>query len=195
MATAVDLLLRLQQFEDYPFFLCRMSRRWFPETCDWACGRFLAADEAALDVGVGLVLHRMAWRKGDELAASRWLTGKAVQELVDDIIERLFVTSIEVERRHAEVKQCNSSGKLAHIATVSRNAIILRFSRWREQQCLALERAAEATRRQRRRRGPLWRGRRQLKRSAPSASALPRAWMTPAPRRREAAACVAATRG
>ena len=53
LATAVDLLLRLLQFEDYPILLCRMSRRWFPETCDWACGRFLAADEAALDGGVG----------------------------------------------------------------------------------------------------------------------------------------------
>ena len=45
------------------------------------------------------------------------------------------------------MKQWNPARKLAHIATVSRNAIILRFSRWREQQCLALERAAEATRR------------------------------------------------
>ena len=150
MATAVDLLVRMLHFEDYTILLCHMLRRWFPETCDWAYGRFLAAAEAALDVGVGLVLHRMAWRKGGELAASRWLMGKAVQELVDEIIERLFVTSIEVERRHAEVKMWNPARKLAHIATVSRNAIILRFSRWREQQCLALERAAEATRRAKR---------------------------------------------
>ena len=108
------------------------------------------AHEEDLDVGFGLALQRLAWQGRSEMEATRWLLGKDVQELLGDVAEHLFYTSIEVERRHAEVNNWNPARKLAHIATVSRNAIILRFARWRAAKTQALERAAEEVRKAKR---------------------------------------------
>ena len=107
MATASDVLIRMGQFKDYPTRLVRMSRRWFPATCATSFDDLLLAPESTLDVGVGVQLQRLAWQKGgdSEIVATRWLSGRDVQDLLDGIAEQLFYTSIEVERRHAEVKQ------------------------------------------------------------------------------------------
>ena len=144
LGTATDLYVRMGQFKEYPTRLVKMSLRWFPESSPTSCDDFLFAPESTLDVGVGVPLQRLAWQKGgnDEIAAKRWLLSREPQELFDAIADHLFYTSIEVERRHSEVKNWNPARKVAHIATVSRNAIILRFNRWREAQTRALEVAA-----------------------------------------------------
>ena len=142
LGTGADVLIRMEQFKDYPTRIVRLSRKWCPERVDESCNFFLWASPEELDVGVGVPLQRLAWEGRSEMEAVRWLLSKSVQELIDDIAEQLFFTSIEVERRHAEVKNWNPARKVAHIATVSRNAIILRFARWRAVQTKLLERAA-----------------------------------------------------
>lgn len=49
-----------------------------------------------------------------------------------------MASSLPVERRHSEVKKWEAS-KLTHIAAASRNAIAMRFLRWREEQCLKVD--------------------------------------------------------
>ena len=152
IATASDLLIRMAQFKDYPSRLVRMLRRWFPDTCPAIFDEFLFAPKQSLDVVVSVQLQRLAWRKGEgsEIGATRWLAGSDVQELLDAIAEQLFHTSIEMKRWHAEMKNWNPARKVAHLATVSRNAIIRRFARWREGQNRALDDAAVVLRKAKR---------------------------------------------
>ena len=72
------------------------------------------------------------------MEAARWLLSPPVQELFDRLCEILLANSLAAERRHAEIKQWERS-KLTHIATASRNAIAMRFLRWRAEQCKLIE--------------------------------------------------------
>ncbi len=51
-----------------------------------------------------------------KIAATRWLLSDPVQAMLNRLAELLMVHSLDVERRHAEVKKWESS-KLKHIAT------------------------------------------------------------------------------
>jgi len=118
-----------------------MSKRWFPgRAAAQHVHEFLATDPNQLDVGVGLQLYELAWSSGNktEIAAAAWLQSLPVQELLDKLAEVLLAHSLDVERRHAEVKQWEAS-KLSHIATVSRNAMTTRYLRWRDEMCDALQ--------------------------------------------------------
>ena len=87
-----------------------------------------------MDIGCGLQLQRRALAEGSEIAANTWLLSDPVQAMLNRLAELLMVHSLDVERRHAEVKKWESS-KLKHIATASRNAMIKRYLVWRQRQC------------------------------------------------------------
>ena len=138
LCTAMDMHVRIETFVDYPMALCRLSKRWFPYGYLNSAHDFLKSPVEKLDVGFGAQLHAMAWRQGSELAACAWMLSKQVQELLDGICLVTMASSLPVERRHAEIKKWESS-KLTHIAAASRNAIAMRFLRWREVQCRQVE--------------------------------------------------------
>jgi len=138
LSTAMDMRIRIQTFVDYPMALCRMSKCYFPYTYLNSAHDFLTTSVEKLDVGVGAQLRAMAWRKGSELAACNWILSKQVQDLLDGICSVTMASSLPVERRHSEVKKWEAS-KLTHIAAASRNAIAMRFLRWREEQCLKVD--------------------------------------------------------
>ena len=54
--------------------------------------------------------------------------------MLNKLAETMLANSLPAERRHAEVKMWEAS-KLTHIATASRNAITMRFLRWRLEMC------------------------------------------------------------
>ena len=146
LTTGMDLTLRMHLCMGYPVALVRMSKRWFPASYLRAVHNFLKEPVGRLDVGAGLQLHQLAWSRGDEMAACRWLIGTSVQDLVDKLCELTFATSLAVERAHAEVKKWEAS-KLTHIATASRNAIHMRFLKWREEECRRIADKQRALRR------------------------------------------------
>ena len=94
---------------------------------------FLCTSPWKLDVGAGLPLHALAWERGSESAACIWLLSHPVQDMIDRLAEIMLANSLEAERRHAQVNKLEGS-KLTHIATASRNAISMRFLRWRQEQ-------------------------------------------------------------
>lgn len=134
VATSMELILRLARFKDYPFALCLMSNIYLPVEKLNNIRAFLNVVPEQLDIGCGLIIHNRAWEEVDEAAATRWLLSAPVQAMLDRLVEVLLTTSLEVERRHAQIKKWEGS-KLVHIANASRNAIATRFLRWRTQQC------------------------------------------------------------
>ena len=147
VTTAMDMNLRVGAFVDYPIALCRMSKKFFSHlNISTTVHDFLATPVEKLDVGVGAQLHAMAWSKGSELAACNWMISKPVQELLDSLCRVTLANSLPAERRHSEIKKWEAS-KLTHIATASRNAIAMRFLKWREEQCLKVFAKQKALRR------------------------------------------------
>ena len=146
LTTAMDLILRVRAFIDYPIALVRMSKRWFPYNYLHAIHNFLTTRVEQLDVGAGAQLHKLAWNQGHEMAACAWLVSKPVQDCLDQFCHVAMASSLTVERSHREVKKWEAS-KLTHIAVASRNAICMRFLKWRQEQCEAVACKQQALRR------------------------------------------------
>ena len=146
LTTAMDLDLRVRSFLGYPIALIRMSKRWFPGTYLRSAHAFLQEPVERLDVGAGAQLHALAWNCGNEMAACAWLLSPPVQGLLDELCDVTMVSSLPVERSHNEIKEREAS-KLSRIAVASRNAICMRFLKWREEQCQALACKQQALRR------------------------------------------------
>ena len=147
LCAAMDMCVRMDAVIDYPVALCRMAKRWFPHTFLTSVHGFLREPAERLDAGVGAPLQALAWRKGtSEMAACRWLLSRPVQDLFEEMCVVTLATSLPVERRHNEIKKWEAS-KLTHIASASRNAIAMRFLKWREEHCHTLHAKQAALRR------------------------------------------------
>ena len=145
VAVSMELVIRMQKFQDYPAALCKMSKKWFPYKAARSVLDFLAADPKQLDVGAGLPLQRLALEKGSEAAAAHWLQSEPVQAIFNRLAEVMLANSLAAERASAQVKKWETS-KLTHIAIASRNAMTTRFLRWRVAQCEAIEAALKKLR-------------------------------------------------
>ena len=148
LATAADIVVRFRCFRSYPFKLARMCRVWFPVFWYHDAFQFLHEEEHNLDIGVGLQLQRPAWAKGSETLALSWLASASVQRFVEQLCEEALSTSLPVERRFGEVKQWERS-RSTNIATASRNMIMVRFAKQREQLANAAAAAVSKLRRAR----------------------------------------------
>ena len=65
--------------------------------------------------------------------------------MLEGVFRATVTTSLDVERRHAQVKR-RESAKLAHMATVSRDALLRRYSMQRHQDSTVILEAASAQR-------------------------------------------------
>ena len=130
----MELILRLRRYTEYPFALCLLSRKYVPVGLRSNVHVFLNTPPEQLDVGCGLQINTRAWEAGSESRATTWLLSDPAQAMIDRLVQILLATSLEVERRHAQIKKWETS-KVTHIATASRNAIAMRFLRWRKLQC------------------------------------------------------------
>ena len=138
-AVAMELILRMERFKQYPLALCRLSKVHFPTEKMKHIHDFLHASTEALDVGCGIQIHKRAWECGGEREATDWLLSEPVQAMLDRLAAILLTNSLEAERRHAQVKKWEGS-KLTHISRASGNAIATRFLRWRQLHCQLLAR-------------------------------------------------------
>ena len=146
LATAADLVVRFKVFLLYPFKLASLCRVWSPASWYKHIFEFLHEKEDNLDIGVGLQLQRLAWARGSEARALAWLSSAPVQGFINQLIDETLSTSLPVERRFGEVKQWETS-KSTNIATASRNMIIVRFAKQREQMSQTIGAAMRKVRR------------------------------------------------
>jgi len=126
LAIAFDLHLRFAQLKEHPFAVWKLTRRWNPTGWLASCLDFLHTVEAALDVGFSLALRERAEKCGSETGAVSFLAAATTQEAIELFLLSMMTTTLEVERRHAQVKRLETS-KLTHVASASRNAILRRY--------------------------------------------------------------------
>lgn len=144
---ALDLLFRLDMYTVLPFSICRLCRCWFPTTFLRSCCDFLHTRVAEVDLGFSLPFQEEAWAQGvTENGGVNWLASDAVQAFLERLVVTLFVTSLEAERKAAQVKM-SVARKLSHIATISRNLICAGYQRWRMTRAAAVDEAAGRLRR------------------------------------------------
>ena len=67
-----------------------------------------------LDVGLTCQLRKLAWAKGDEMAAIRWLASDPVQDFLQRTCQETLFTSMSAERRHAEAKSWETTKVTPH---------------------------------------------------------------------------------
>ena len=126
LATVCDLELKFAQYEDYPSALWKLTRRFNPNGWPSECLTFAQTPMHRLDVGLSLPLQKLALEAGSEADAVRFLSEERVQEALELFLCSAVATTLEVERRHAQVKRCNEARKVMHVAAASRNAMLRR---------------------------------------------------------------------
>ena len=57
----------------------------------------------------------------------RFRSSELAQEAIEQRVCRAVATTVEVERRHAQVKRSSEARKVMHIAAASRNTILRRL--------------------------------------------------------------------
>ena len=149
LATAADLVLRLNTYLQWPFKIGFMCKKWFPATYLRAISSFVCSRSEQLDIGFSLQLQDLALAQGSEMQAISWLATGALQNFMSEVVDELVASSMEVERRHAHVKKWETS-KVSNISTASRNLICARFAAWRDHAAHTLANAAEKLERARR---------------------------------------------
>ena len=90
LAVSMELIIRMRRFQEYPFALCRLSKKHFPVEQITHIHSFLNTPADRLDVGCGLQINRRAWECGSESLATLWLLSAPVQAMLDRLVEILL---------------------------------------------------------------------------------------------------------
>ena len=92
----------------------------------------------------GLPANVAVWQLAQERRSLNQASSH-VQGMLEGVFRSMVTTSLEVERRHAQVKRRETT-KLAHMATVSRDALLRRYAMQRDQDSKVILDAAAAQR-------------------------------------------------
>ena len=105
-----------------------LSRKYNPDLYGAEIVSFLRLGDQDLDGGYSLLLQKEAWRHagGVEAAAVSYLMAEDIQVELDAIVSSSSGTSLEVERKHKQDKQGETT-KVTSCASASRNSILARY--------------------------------------------------------------------
>ena len=101
LASAGDLLARLDAYLLYPHRCFSMCRRWLPATAVQAVTAFLQAPDEDLDLGFSLPLQRLASARGSEAEQKAFLLSTPVQDFLEEAAISFCSTSLAAERTGA----------------------------------------------------------------------------------------------
>ena len=104
-ATAVDVIVRLDEFLKYPYKYVSMCRKWFPKTHKHAIIIFLQAPTDVLDVGFSWKLQCLALAQEGELRQRAFLMSDVVQDFMEDAAVASCSHSLVAKRAAAEAKR------------------------------------------------------------------------------------------
>ena len=122
------MLIRFQQFLEYPTKIWEMSRRHNPQGFAMACQSFLRTDDETLDLAFSLPLKQDAWRGRTEAEAVCWLMGDIAQLEIDGVLSHATAHSLDVERKH-QVDKRNEFRRALSLSAASRNTILQQYRR------------------------------------------------------------------
>ena len=104
LATAVDLVARLNVYLKNTYGFARMCKQWFPMSHQHYITLFLKEADENLDVGFSLPLQKIALARGGEQEQRAFMLSDEVQDLLEDAANSLFSHSLSAERMAATVK-------------------------------------------------------------------------------------------
>jgi len=145
LATAGDLIARLNEYLRHPYRFVAMCRKWFPGTFRYAITKFLQTPEKELDAGFSGELQRLALAKDGEMSQRAFMSSDQVQAFLEETASALFANSLDAERAAAEVKR-HEARNISLLANVSRDLMCRRFTQQREKRAAALDAAARRLR-------------------------------------------------
>ena len=99
------MLIRLQQFANYPCKVWAMPAEFNPRGWPQACCDFLAVPAVDLDLGYSYWLQKEAKDKGTEAESISSLMSKSVQSELAQAVQTISVTVLSAERKHAADKK------------------------------------------------------------------------------------------
>ena len=128
LLTEAHIIIRFNQYLWYPARIWMLSRKYNPDLYGAEIVSFLRLDDQDLDGGYSLLLQKEAWRHagGVEAAAVSYLMAEDIQVELDAIVSSSSGTSLEVERKHKQDKQGETT-KVTSCASASRNSILARY--------------------------------------------------------------------
>ena len=102
---AIHEIVRFSESQRYPGRIWKLSRKYNGPGCLQEISFFLTCNEALLDYGWGVPTRRAAY-KGDVpfAVAQQRMLDKAVQDEIDNIVEVVYVNSLDGERKNAICK-------------------------------------------------------------------------------------------
>ena len=142
LATAANVIARLNEYKKYPYKFVIMCRKWFPVTYTRAVTHFLKAPAGELDVGFGLQLQGLALAQVGELQQRAFMLSDVVQELLEGAAVAFFSHSLAAERAAAEVKR-REGRNITLLGNVSMDLLCRRFTARRSAAAQRIEAASE----------------------------------------------------
>ena len=142
LATATNVIARLNEYKKYPYKFVTMSSKWFPVTYGHAITKFLAAPADDLDVGFSLQLQGLALAESGELEQRAFIMSDVVQQLLEGAADAFFLHSLAAERAAAEVKRRETSN-ITLLANVSMDLLCRRFTAQRSPAAQRIDAASE----------------------------------------------------
>ena len=143
---SIDVFVRFGQYEAYPYKLFELCRS-HNEHWRVNCMQFLGVSDEDLDTGFSLRLKQLALGSGEtESQQLQFLLSDRVQDALERTFGAAMVSSLPVERKHAETKRYEGP-RLCSVATASRNQLLRHFHRDRVEMLGRLE-ATETSLRQ-----------------------------------------------
>ena len=146
LSAAVDLSLRLRQYQKWPFLAYKLCRKFNPDGYLQDGMHSVQMPAELLDQGLGAPLLRLVRRAGaTDGQRLAFLCSDPLQQALTVAFEASAASSLPAERAFAETK-LSEAPRLCHVATASRNQILRQFLRQRSDVLRQAEVAAAALR-------------------------------------------------
>ena len=124
--TELHIIIRYDQYLQYPTKLWKISKKYNPHEYASAAQDLVETKDDNLDLGYTLVLKHDACSHGNIGSAVAYLMSPTVQQEVESILENARPTSLDVERKHKQDKSSECQ-KVLSVARASRNSILQRY--------------------------------------------------------------------
>ena len=130
LKTQSHVIMRYEQYRQFPNKLCLMCKSYNSVGYQDAVKDFLDVDVSLLDYGYSLPLRQEATASGDRQRAIEYLTSDSVQRELQDIFKNSSAHDLDAERKH-NVGKKGEARKLSSVSTASRNVLLRHYGRRR----------------------------------------------------------------
>ena len=126
LTTHGHLVVRFDDYAKWPFRMWTLCQRWNADSFVSAIEAFLDLAPAELDAGFCRPLQAEALKQGSLAQAISFLLADAIQFELEQTLEILSASSLDVERKHAQDKK-QERNRVLSAGAASRNCLLQRY--------------------------------------------------------------------